>query len=243
MVNKSAVGLLAVVIVASLGVGVMVGMQLGANGGGDVTAAGGQSADGSTATPAGNGDGTTATTASGPSAEQRTTIPARQFDEEEIANYVAQFFNQEREGRGFEQLSTDGTTADQVAAMASDHSTAMANLGETTHEIDGVGTSGRYRNNDLFDRCKFKSPEGSYIRQPDSGFESIGLTYAGTQYEDDGQTKFNADERAVARAIVGDWMQSSNDRNRVLINGPTVLGVGVEVTDGGRVFVTANVCA
>lgn len=242
MVNKTAVGLLAVVIVASLGVGIMLGLQLGTSGGTDVTAGGGQSTDESTAVPAGNGD-STATTGNSPSATQRTTIPARQFNEEEIANYVVQFINQEREGRGLQTLSTDGTTADTVAAMASNHSIAMANLGKTAHKIDGVDTSGRYRNYDLYDRCKFKSPEGSYISQPDADFESVGLTRVGTQYQDDGETKFNGDERDVARAIVDGWMESSEYRERVLINGPTVLGVGVEVTDGGTAFVTADVCA
>lgn len=244
MVNKTAVGLLGVIIVASLGVGILIGMQLG---GGDAPVAASPSTDGPTETQTGDQDDgmrsdATATPTENP-AEPRTTVPARQFDEGEIASHVAQFVNDERRERGRQQLSASDSTATSVAEMASDHSVAMADEGTVSHEINGVGTAGRYKNYELFERCKFKSPEGSYIQQPDEKFEMVGMTYAGTHYENGGEEQFNGDERSVARAIVDDWIQSSEYTERFLMKGPTRMGVGIEVTDGGKVFATVDLCA
>ena len=245
MVNKTAVGLLGVVIVASLGVGVLIGMQRG--GGADTATTTVPSSGDQTGTPTPSQSGTssssTTETPAGESTEQRTTIPARQFDEGEIASHVAEFVNQERQNRDLQRLETGDATSTTVAAMARNHSVGMADAGNVTHEVEGVDTAGRYRQNELFERCKFKSPEGSYIRQPDEEFELIGMSYAGTPYQDDGEEQFNGDERAVARAIVDDWMQSSEYSERLLVKGPTRMGVGVEVTDGGKVYATMDVCA
>jgi len=131
MVNKTAIGILGVVVVASLGVGVLIGMQLGGGTGSPVSTS---PADGGrTATPAsdqtddGGGDGTA--TPSESTNERQTTIPARQFDEEEIANHVAEFVNEERETQNRTRLATGDATATRVSRMASNHSVAMADHG------------------------------------------------------------------------------------------------------------------
>lgn len=245
MVNKTAVGLLGVVVVASLGVGILIGMQLGASG--DAATNVSPSTTGATETPAGDEPDSTSSTGTATPAEnpteQRTAIPARQFDEREIAVHVAAFVNQERVNRDRSELTTDDATATRVSAMAANHSVAMADAGSVSHDADGTSTTGRYKNHELFERCKFKSPEGSYIRQPDEKFELIGMTHAGSHYQDDGKERFNGDEEAVARAIVDDWTESSTYSERLLVKGPTRMGVGIEVTDGGKVFATLDVCA
>lgn len=248
MVNKVAVGVLAMVVVASLGVGILIGMQLGGGGGASAPAATAPTTDGGTETPASQqsngGDAATATaTPAEEQIERHTEIPARQFDEEEIAAHVARFANEEREAQNRTRLSTGDATATRVSAMASNHSVAMADHGDTAHNIDGLTTTARYKDNDLFERCKFKSPEGSYISTPDEKFELIGQTYAGTEYRDDGETRFNADEEDVARAIVDEWNESSTYSDRLLVRGPTRMGVGVEVTSEGTAYATIDVCA
>ena len=245
MVNKTAVGLLAVVVFASLGVGILVGMQLG--GGVDSPTTATSPSDRSTATstvdgPGQDETGATATATENPT-ERHTSIPARQFDETKVASAVAAYVNEERQKRNLTTFITGDATAKDVSKMASDHSVAMADYGSAAHEVDGVSTRERYKDDGLFDRCKFKSPEGSYISQPDEEFELIATTYAGTSYEDDGSKRFNGDEQAVARAIVDDWLQNSTYTERLLIRGPTRMGVGVEVTSTGKVFATVDVCA
>jgi hypothetical protein len=245
MVNKTAIGILGVVVVASLGVGVLIGMQLGGGTGSPVSTS--PADGGGTATPAsdqtddGGGDGTA--TPSESTNERQTTIPARQFDEEEIANHVADFVNEERETQNRTRLATGDATATRVSRMASNHSVAMADHGSAAHKVDGVSTTNRYRNHDLYERCKFKSPEGSYIATPDEKFELVGTTYAGTHYQADGGERFNGDERAVARAIVDDWNESATYGERLLTRGPTRMGIGVEVTSTGKAYATVDVCA
>lgn len=247
MANKVVLGVLLVIIGASFGVGTLVGMQIG--GGVDAPADDAPTSDEPTEAPAAGGDGAGSSstdvdeTPTSTSGEQRTTVPPRQFDEAEIARYVVQFVNDERTERDLEELTTGGSTAESVRAMAHAHSVAMADEGEATHDVDGVDTAGRYKNDGLYDRCKFEAVDGNYIRQPNADFESLGLTKAGQHYEADGETQFNGDERAVARTIVDGWMESSEYSERVLIEGPSLVGVGVEVTDAGTVFVTADVCS
>lgn len=246
MVNKTAVGLLGVVVLASLGVGILIGMQLG--GGGDAPTATVPTTDSSTATATPTGHQTaanpsgTATPSTTPT-DRQTTIPARQFDEGEIAARLATLVNEERQERNRSSLGTGGKTASRVAAMAVNHSVAMADNGAVAHTVDGVSTRNRYENNDLFERCKFKSPEGSYISQPDEDFELIGSTKAGTRYQDDGEERFNGDEQSVARALVDGWLEDEENTERLLVRGPTRMGVGVEVTAGGTVYATVAVCA
>ncbi|MCU4800821.1 CAP domain-containing protein [Halobacteria archaeon HArc-gm2] len=243
MVNKTAIGILGVVVMASLGVGVLIGMQLGGGTSAPVTTS--PAADGGTATTTSDqtsGDDGAATPSESTS-ERQTTIPARQFDEAEIANHIAKFVNQEREAQNRTQLGTGDATATRVSRMASNHSVAMANHGSAAHKVDGVSTTNRYRNHDLYERCKFKSHEGSYIDTPDEKFELVGTTYAGTHYQADGQERFNGDERAVARAIVDNWNESSTYSDRLLVGGPTRMGVGVEVTSTGKAYATVDVCA
>lgn len=245
MVNKTAIGILGVVVMSSLGVGVLIGMQLGGGTNAPVTTS--PAGDGGTATPASDqtsdeGDDESATPSESTN-ERQTTIPARQFDEEEIANHVAEFVNQERETQNRTGLSTGGATATSVSRMASNHSVAMANHGSAAHTVDGVSTTKRYRNHDLYDRCKFKSHEGSYIDTPDEKFELVGATYAGTHFQADGGEQFNGDERAVARDIVDSWNESETYSERLLVRGPTRMGVGVEVTSTGKAYATVDVCA
>lgn len=244
MVNKTAIGILGVVVMASLGVGVLIGMQLG--GGTSAPVATSPAVDGETATPANdqtNDGGDEAATPSESTNERQTTIPARQFDEQEIANHVAEFVNEERKAQNRTRLATGDATATRVSRMASNHSVAMADHGSAAHKVDGVSTTKRYRNHDLYERCKYKSPEGSYIATPDEKFELVGTTYAGTHYEADGQERFNGDERAVARAIVDNWNESGTYSERLLTRGPTRMGVGVEVTSTGKTYATVDVCA
>lgn len=246
MVNKTAIGILGVVVVASLGVGVLIGMQLG--GGADGSAVTNPTTADEPETPvngATNGDDETPATEAPDEGqtEQRTPIPARQFDEAEIASHVAQFVNEERERQNRTELGTGDRTATRVSRMAGNHSVAMANAGRVAHEVDGDDTASRYTRNGLFERCKFKSAEGSYISQPDEEFELLGTTYAGQAYDDNGSEQFNGDERSVARAIVDDWNESSTDSERLAVEGPTRMGVGVEVTNEGQAFATVAVCA
>lgn len=275
MVNKAALGLLGVVIIASLGVGVLIGMQLGggdsaeqsptdssSDGGGQETAAptttGANGTNVSTETGTGNETEnvtrnetetktvteTTEVTTSAPP----TTIPARRFSRGDIEKAILEEVNRERQSQGRVKFSGSSPTASTVKTMARNHSVAMANAGKVAHTINNQSIRHRYEEYGLGDRCTFRDSGGGFVWVPsddkfDDGFEVIGKTVVGRPYEGSNGTKFNEDAEDVATVVVSRWMSNAGDSEVLMRKGPTLLGVGVEVTGDGTVYVTANVCA
>jgi len=235
MVNKLLVGLSVVVVISALGIGVLVGTQLAGDSSSSPISGGGTNGEAATATA-------TATAGNETTTEQRTDVPARLFDEAAIATYIAEFINEERAEDGLEPLSTDGNTAEQLRAMAQNHSETMASTGEVAYTINNVSSAERYRNYGLYEQCKINRDNNYVIYPDDAAFEAVGDTIAGQSYNDGGQQRFNEDERAVARAIVDRWSAFNTYEDRLTYKESRRIGVGVVVTQDNKVYVTANVC-
>lgn len=260
MVKFTQIALGFVVLLAAMGAGIVVGMQLG--GGAETPQAsepgtgGDGSSGGATATPTatptnGTSNATATPTATGsqtPTAtptpttdEQEPYVPPSHYDEAELERKIAELINERRQERSLDPMSTTGTTADQLQTMARNHSVAMGQEGATVHEIDGVDTRDRYENSDLYETCEFQ-PEGkAYSKNPDSSFEALGQTVAGRPYGQDGE-QFNAGTMDVAETIVDDWFSTSVYRDRLTYANTARMGVGVNVTSSGDVYVTVDVC-
>ena len=193
MVNKVLVALSVVVVVSAVGIGVLVGTQL--TGDSNSTPISGTGIDGETetATPTAPGSGGNETLT-----EQRTDVPARLFNETEIAVHVVDLINEERTSEGLEPLETGGTTAEELQAMARSHSEAMASTDEVAYTINNVSSADRYRNYGLYEQCKINRNNNYVIYPDDAAFEAVAETVAGQPYNDAGQEQFNEDERAVA---------------------------------------------
>ncbi|MFC7021441.1 MULTISPECIES: CAP domain-containing protein [Haloarcula] len=254
MVNKGIIVVGIIVLLSAVGVGALIGMQIGGGSPAPAVADGG-APDEPTQTPTGNdSDGTAATetpTSDDEPAETetetaQTPVSPRQFNDDNVTEYVEQFINEERQSRGLDPLQITGTTAGELNDLAMDHSTDMASAGRVVHEIDGVSSADRYRQHDLYETCVYESEKGSYVVKPDNPernqFEAIGKVVAGQTYTVDGEERFLEDDRAVARAIVDDWMASNIYRDRLLLPGIERMGVGVTITNTGNVYATANVC-
>ncbi|MBX0293808.1 CAP domain-containing protein [Haloarcula nitratireducens] len=243
MVNKVLISLAAVVLLSAVSVGVMIGTQLdgGLASTPTETPTGPQdSIETATATPA---PATATKTATPVRTERRTSIPPSRFDETAISQYVATYLSDARAEKGLDRFETGGRTAKRVEAMAQSHSEAMAEARNAAHTIDGVTSAERYENHDLTQYCEFKSAEHSYVETPRRNrFEAVGATVAGQTYEANGETRFNANDSAVARAIVDGWLNSGTYRERLFLDNAERLGVGVVVTDDGDVYATANIC-
>lgn len=236
MANKYLLVLAMVVLVAVFGVGVLVGTQV------DTAPLTSPSAAGEE-TPTADGSAATATpeTDDDP-AETRTEVPPSSFDEATIAARIAELLNERRADAGVTELSTTGRTAETLQSMASNHSNAMAATGEVTHSIDGQDSYDRYQANELDDQCSF-SEAGSSLETPTGDrFEAVGSTVAGQSYLDDGQQRFNGNESAVATALVDHWLSTLPYENRMTLDGAQRVGVGVAITDDGRVYATVNIC-
>ncbi|MFB6143601.1 MAG: CAP domain-containing protein [Halorientalis sp.] len=241
MANNTALGVLGVIVLVAIGVGILVGMQLGGPVPGNET---GTPTGGGTPTPfptAGPGVGGTVSLPEG-----QTTIPARQFDAAAIEAEIAQLINQERREQGLDPLVRTGQLSQRISDMARRHSVAMANAGLVRHRIDGVGSSDRYRRANLYDTCQFLNDAGSYIIRPNyprpANLEVIATSVVGQPYVENGQRQFNEDAEAVARDIVTAWRTDPDSWERLAYANARNLGVGVEITDSGRVYATANVC-
>lgn len=238
MVNKYLLALAAVVLVSVFGVGVLVGTQVDSEPlsppsatGGETPAAGGAAG---TVTP---GDASTEART-----EARTEVPPSSFDETTIAASIAALLNEERAAAGVTELSTTGRTADTLQAMASNHSDAMAAAGEVNHTINGQDSYDRYQANDLESQCQFSESGASLETPTGDRFEAVGSTVAGQSYLEDGEQRFNGNESAVASALVDHWLSTLPYQNRLTLDGADRVGVGVTVTDDGRVYATVNIC-
>ncbi|WP_262176466.1 CAP domain-containing protein [Haloarcula laminariae] len=242
MVNKAVLSLAAIVLFAVFGTGVLVGTQIGGLGGGGPAETATESGPQATATPAEGDAPATATptaTPTEPSDDGPEPIPAREFNERNISVAIIENINDAREAEGLEPLSTTGTTAENVRAMASGHSAAMAEAGVARHTIDGTTSADRYRQNNLYETCQFQV--ASYIQDADNNaLEVVGQTYAGQEYPDNGTQKFNENDTAVANALTEEWL--STQRQRLFYENAERIGAGVSITRTGTVYATVNVC-
>lgn len=271
MVNKIAVALVGgLVLVAVLVVGGVAALVLGGGSAGEATptfvdetplpsptptaapAATATGAPTATATPTAT---ETPTPTATPTSTTRPPVPAVEFDEREVERLVGRLVNERRRAADLDPLELEGGLAGDVSEMARDHSGAMAAEGEATHVVDGNTSADRYREYSLYENCKWVKPGEEGFAFPDAngletgsenGFEAVANTTAGREYEDDvtGETRFNADERDVAEAVVNEWWNTTIPPypQRLTLPNARYLGVGVEVTRDGDVYATANLC-
>ena len=260
MVNKAIVGILVLIVLTSLGVGVLIGTQLG--GGGDVPGAQDgatgdgtapeSEAQGTATTTETNGTVATATltttaTANATATATPTTTatptptatPSRELDAEAIEREIVAAVNRERTDRGLDAFETDTTTAGRVQQMARYHSRAMAEEQSRSYNVDGNTTAQRYEEAELFARCRYQDPDTGDIIDPDNDFQSLGKT---SVYDDDGTTRVHENESQAAQTIVDDWFDSATYRTPLVENGVSIVGIGVTITDDGAVYASAAIC-
>jgi len=174
-----------------------------------------------------------------------TTVPPREFDRSEIAALVVQFINDRRESEGLDPLDGDGkeSVLERLDWMAENHSVAMADADAAAHEIDGRSSVDRYEGYDLYRTCQWASSEAGYqIRADNNELEAVGRTTAGQRYQVGNEVRVNGNETAVARQIVDNWWSSTVYRERLARPNAAQIGVGLQITMSGDVFVTANLC-
>ena len=255
MVNKAALGVLGVIVLVSMGVGVLIGMQLGgptaagptdgnsSDGGGAETTAPGESTETRTPFPESPptadvpGGSEPTVTAAG-----RTTVSYRRFDERDVAQLVKAEINERRTGAGLRAFVTSGGTVSELDRMARSHSDAMANAGAVRNYLEGNSSADRYRAFNLFETCSFPNEQDTFIVDATGNrLEVIGSTVAGRAYDRDAP-KFNENESQVASQLVTEWWEDPTKRERLSWVNAERIGVGVEITQDGSVYATANLC-
>jgi uncharacterized protein YkwD len=255
MVNKVALGILAVIVLTAMTVGGLVGLQLGGGSLGD----GGGLGDGDpsttpTATPTnGAGGSTSAATATAtptpeptatatptpePTATPVPTVAPSEFNETRVELFVTAILNDEREERGIQTLDSHGP----LDEMARFHSENMAGQGYVSHAAAGFTTAERYDRYELDNRCKVTDDSNTGIRD-DEELETVAKTVAGQVYKDgEGNHRINRDEQDVAVAVLQKWFDRTDDRRKLLLQNADEIGVGVVVDDDGDTWVTVDLC-
>jgi hypothetical protein len=119
----------------------------------------------------------------------------------------------------------------------------MAEVDRSAHSIDGISSIDRYRNSGLSDICRFRSASGTHAISPEGNqLEVIGNIKLNSIYYKDGAVRHVADENAIAQALVMEWMKQGAHKNRILRKGIGRMGIGIDVTDNGFVYVTIDLC-
>jgi len=184
-----------------------------------------------------------------PTPTARPTVAPAAFDAERIEVLVFELVNERRAEEGLDPLEMNRSLASEVREMARNHSETMAEADAPRHTINGVSSTDRYEENELYYTCRWETDNEGLMRADvnsfesnQSAFEAVTRTVAGREYEVDGETRFNADERDVAEAIVEEWWNDLRHDKRLLLPNARMVGVGVEVTEDGDVFATANLC-
>lgn len=255
MVNKVALGILAVIVLTAMTVGGLVGLQLGGGSLGDGPGAGTPTPTPGTATPGGGTTPTpttaptatatptrTATPTATPTAEPTPTsvptVAASEFNETRVELFVRAILNNEREERDRGTLASH----DPLDEMAEFHSDNMAQQGFRSHVAAGFTTAERYDRFELEDRCKVTDDTNTGIRQ-DQELETVAKTVAGQVYTDDeGNRRINRDEQDVAVTVLREWFEEDESRRKLLLRNADEIGVGVVVEEDGDTWVTVDLC-
>jgi uncharacterized protein YkwD len=236
MVNKFTVIAVAIVAGSALGVGAFVGSQLPADSDEATTET---STPDPTPTPTATGieEVTASNGTPSPTATARPTVAAERFDAATIETEVLAAINAERRDRDLDELGTD----DPLRPMARFHSDNMAGQGYVSQAAGGYTTKERYEEYEQADRCKIVNDGGGGIVTK-RNMEAVGSTKAGRYMESDDGREINRNESAVARDVVDSWFEKDDSAGTLTLNNAARAGVGVTVTDEGRVYVTVDLC-
>jgi len=148
-----------------------------------------------------------------------------EIDSETVEQLVHEEVNERRTERGLEPLEWDST----VASVSRAHSEDMADREYFSHtNPDGQGPFDRYR--EVGSGCRAYG-------------ENIALSWAGRPVEtDSGDVETYESDEELAVSLVNQWMNSTGHRENMLRERWESGGVGVYITDEGKVLATHNFC-
>lgn len=234
--NKGVVVVVGAIALTGIAIGGFVAMELGGTNGvpADGTATGtpnptdGPTSGTATGTATATASDTGTATASDTATPTATPTPRPEIDEAELEAAVLEAVNDRRAERGIDRLST----LDTLVAMARFHSDNMAAQGFLSHVAGGYTAAERYEEYGLADRCRIADDSNTGVRE-DEELEVIGRVTVG----ENGTT-----EEELADAAVTTWFAEEEPRRRLTYRNAERIGVGVNVTDEGRAYLTVNLC-
>jgi uncharacterized protein YkwD len=155
------------------------------------------------------------------------------IDERRVEGLVHQYVNKEREQQGLPTISHD----EELRYIARNHSEDMAARSYFQHEdLSGDDFNDRY--DEAGYNCRVRTSGDRYT----IGGENIAQTWFQERIEVEGGERYYDSEDDLARGIVNQWMNSPEHRQNILREYWESEGVGIEITDSGKVYATQNFC-
>lgn len=156
------------------------------------------------------------------------------FDTSALERQVHDLVNRERQKSGVPQLAWD--TA--LSAIARNHSLDMARRTYFSHESpEGQGFSERYAKEGY--TCLFSVRreiyQGAENLSQDNLFDSVTYRNGVPDYHWKSQNE-------IAESVVERWMKSPGHRENILFPHWKSEGIGIAITEDGKVLVTQNFC-
>jgi len=232
--NKGVVVVVGVIALTGIAVGGFVALELGGTNGAPVdnTPTATVTDVGTTATATGTATTTSTATDTATATETGTptvtSTPAPEIDESELEAAVLDRINDRRADRDINSLSTFDT----LSEMARFHSDNMAAQRFLSHVAGGYTAAERYEEYGLDDRCRLADDSNTGVRE-DEELEVIGRVTVGENGTTEGE---------LADAAVAKWFDENQSRERLTYQNADWAGIGANVTDEGRAYLTVNLC-
>ncbi|MFC5969840.1 hypothetical protein ACFPYI_00710 [Halomarina salina] len=239
MANKLLILVFGAVIVTSLVVGGLLGMQFAGGGGDEVpaTATPAQKTAAQAATTTGSSAQSTESTTDGSTDEtatsEPTATPEPTFSPESVnGSAVEQHLRvlvNEKVRNGSQPLDSEAT----LEEMAQFHTDNMLQQGYSSHVAGGYSTRMRYEEFDRYSHCRVPSDSNAGIRDGEE-LEVVGRISLDWQED--------PTDQEIARQLLDDLRSEEKQMQKLGLTNAETAGVGISVSDEARVYVTVDLC-
>lgn len=161
---------------------------------------------------------------------------ADEFDEAAVRERFVAYLNDERRARGLQSLSL----RPELTAMGEEHADNMARHDYIGHQWpDGTTIQDRYENRGLLPECRLPI-QGSDRFYP--GAENAAGAHVDQTFVSGNETYHVTNEDELAQALVDIWMNSPPHRKAMLVYSADEMGLGIHITDQGKVYAALELC-
>ena len=237
MANRLLVLVLGAVVVTSLVVGGLLGMQLAGGGGDEPLTTTPATTSQPTATTVPTAMPTTSTAAtetpsSGPSTA--TATPEQTFSPDSVNTTAVEYYLRTLVD---EEVRTEGQSLghddEKLEEMAQFHADNMLEQGYPAHAAGGFSTRARYEKFDRYSHCRVPNDNNAGIRDGEE-LEVIGRVTLNLSED--------PTEQEIAQQVLDDWSDDETRMERLSLVNAEDAGVGIAVSENARVYVTVDLC-
>lgn len=158
-----------------------------------------------------------------------------QVDKRELEKRIHELINEERSQRGLSKLSWDG----ELAEIARKHSRDMAKNNYFSHtNLEGEGPTERGEEEGYYCRKDF----GSYYKEGIGENIFQNWLYDSITYTNGASSYDWSSMEEIAQSTVQGWMNSPGHRKNILEPDYDSEGIGVAISNDGKVYVTQDFC-